>query len=268
MGGMTVDGARLRLELRSLGVRPGSVLLTHCSMREVGAVDGGARTLVNALLQVLGKSGTLVVPAQTRSKSASSSDFLRAVSGLSPRERDRYLELLPGFDPAASPSEGMGVLAEEVRTYPGSSRSAHPSTSFAAVGRHAAELTASHSLESFLGDDSPLGWMYRAEAFVLLLGVDYDKCTAFHLGEDWSTAPLRSYRFKIGDEWRDVPKARDYSDSDFLELGTRFEIEHKAEILFGPVGAATCRLFPLAAAADFAAKWLPEARRGSARFTP
>jgi aminoglycoside 3-N-acetyltransferase len=262
---MNVDGARLRRELRSLGVRPGSVLLTHCSMHAVGLVDGGAATLLEALLKVLGERGTLVVPTQTRSKSMSSREFLRAVSGLSPAQRESYLDLLPGFDPALSPSEGMGALSEAVRLHPGASRSTHPTTSFAAVGRQAAELTASHPLDDILGDDSPLGWMYRADAYVLLLGVEYDKCTAFHLGEDWSTAPLRSYRFKIGDKWRDVPEARNYDDSDFMELGARFEVEHKEELVFGPVGGADCRLFPLAAAARFAAKWLPETRRGGAR---
>jgi aminoglycoside 3-N-acetyltransferase len=265
MGGMTLDGARLRRELRALGVPQGSVLLTHCSLRSVGRVDGGAATLLDALLKVLGEDGTLVVPAQTRSKSATSTEFLRAVSGLAPAERERYLDLLPGFDPAVTPSEGMGALAEAVRSHPAAGRSAHPSTSFAALGRHAAELTASHPIESFLGDDSPLGWMDRAGAYVLLLGVGYDKCTAFHLGEDRSFAPLRGYRFKIGDQWRDVPLAPDYDDSDFMELGARFEVEHKEEIVFGPVGAATCRLFPLTAAARFAEKWLPETRRGNAR---
>jgi aminoglycoside N3'-acetyltransferase len=34
-----------------------------------------------------------------------------------------------------------------------------------------------------LGERSPLGWLYAADAAILLLGVGYDACTAFHLAE-------------------------------------------------------------------------------------
>jgi hypothetical protein len=36
-------------ELRSLGVRPGDVLMVHASLKSIGSVDGGARTIVDAL---------------------------------------------------------------------------------------------------------------------------------------------------------------------------------------------------------------------------
>jgi len=257
---MTVGGAQLRRELASLEVPQSAVLLVHCSLSAIGWVEGGATTLLDALVDVLGEDGTLAVPTGSASKSVTSAAFLKAVAGLSEQQRERYLDSVPGFDPASTPSEGMGALAEAVRADAGASRSAHPTVSFAAIGRRAAELTSSHPYNRLLGEDSPLGWMRRENAYVLLLGVGYDKCTAFHLGEDRSVAPSRSYRFKIKDSWQDIHDARDYSDSDFAELGAQFETVHKDEVVYGFVGAAPCRLFSLDRAADFAARWLPMTR--------
>ena len=98
---------------------------------------------------------------------------------------------MPAFDPAATPQHGMGRLAESVRTAGGAVRSAHPQTSFAALGRRAGELLSAHPLSSHLGEESPLGALYRAGAQVLMINVGFSVCTAFHLAEYRTGAPLR-----------------------------------------------------------------------------
>lgn len=260
MGGMSSTGAALRQDFAALGLREGMVVLVHCSLRGVGPVEGGAAVVRDALLEVLGGSGTLVVPTQTRSKSTTSNEIRQSVRRLSPRRRERFLGAVPGFEPALTPSEGMGALAEAVRTHPRASRSAHPTVSFAAIGAQAAELTASHPYDSLLGERSPLGWLHRAGAHVLLLGVGFDKCTAFHLGEDSSVSPERSYWFKVREGWTNVRGARNYDDSDFGALGELFRSAHSDYVRTARVGAASGTLFPLALAADFAAKQLPALR--------
>jgi aminoglycoside 3-N-acetyltransferase len=239
------------------------VVLVHCSLSSIGRIEGGAAELCAALLDVLGPQGTLVVPSQTRSTSTTSRESRVATAGLTPRQRERYFRRVRGFDPQRSRTEHMGALAEFVRVHPETRRSGHPTASFAAIGPDAAALTASHPYDSLLGGRSPLGWLYHAGADVLLAGVGYDTCTAFHLGEHDSVAGDRSYWFKVGKAWRYVPDAQDYDDSDFAELGREFEHAHRREVRSGPLGAAESHLFPLAAAADFAAKRLPGMRLNS-----
>jgi aminoglycoside 3-N-acetyltransferase len=265
---MTVTGAQLRQELAALGVRRGAVLLVHCSLGGIGRVDGGAATLCEALLEVLGPQGTLVVPTQTRSKSTTSRESRVAVSGLTALQRERYFRRVRGFEARRTRTESMGALAEFVRADPRSHRSAHPTASFAAIGRDAAAVTASHPYACVLGEQSPLGWMYHAGATVLLLGVGYDKCTAFHLGEHNSVSADRSYWFKVGRTWQYVPGAREHDDFDFTDLGRDFERENRQEIAVGHVGEADCRLFPTVAAADYAAKHLPGLRLRAHLGTP
>ena len=258
--GAPIDRDRLRAELTGLGLRAGTTVLVHCSMREIGWVRGGAGALRDTLLGILGEEhGTLAVPTQTTSKSVTSSQFQRATAGLDDEGLALYLKVLPGFDARTSPSEGMGALAESVRTHPRAHRSAHPTTSFAAVGRHAAALSADHPLDCLLGARSPLGALHDLDAEVLLLGVGFDKCTAFHLGEDRAFDHERPYCCKIGDEWRDF-KGFPHEDGDFAELGAAFERAHPDAVRAGRVGAARARLFPLALAARYAAGQLPELR--------
>ena len=86
------------------------------------------------------------------------------------------------FDPEATPTSA-GAVAEALRTTPGAERSDHPQSSFAAVGHDARELMAGHRLNCHLGEDSPLAKLYERDASILLLGVEYLSCTAFHLAE-------------------------------------------------------------------------------------
>ena len=48
--------------LRALGLRPGAVVFMHSSLSSIGEVDGGADTVVDAVLDALGPEGTLAVP--------------------------------------------------------------------------------------------------------------------------------------------------------------------------------------------------------------
>ena len=55
----------LQTDLRALGVRPGMVVLVHSSLSAMGWVCGGSVAVVIALQEVLGSTGTLVMPAHS-----------------------------------------------------------------------------------------------------------------------------------------------------------------------------------------------------------
>lgn len=264
-----MDRASLTRDLRSLGAIPGQVLLVHASLRRIGRVSGGASDVVAALRQVLGRDATLVVPASTADNSDTSRLYLARTKGMSPDEIRRYRDAMPPFTPLR-PSVGMGRIAECVRTAPGAVRSQHPQTSFAALGPRAEVLMTGHRLDCHLGESSPLGRLYEAGAWVLLMGVGYEACTCFHLAE-YRYVPLpprQVYRCVIAEEgqrqwWSYEDVVLD--DRDFADLGAAFD--QTRHVVRGYVGHAECRLIPLTAAVDFATEWLrrhrPAAGAGS-----
>lgn len=48
--------------LRQTGLKSGDVVLAHSGMRAFGRIEGGAETVVAAILEVLGERGTLSGP--------------------------------------------------------------------------------------------------------------------------------------------------------------------------------------------------------------
>jgi aminoglycoside 3-N-acetyltransferase len=239
-------------QLRLLGVGPGEILLVHSSLRSLGWVNGGAVAVVQGLLDALGLSGTLVVPTQ----SADLSDpALWSRPPVPPQWWDRIRATMPPYDPLITPSRGVGVIPETVRTWPGALRSAHPHTSFAALGPHAREITDGHAPDCRLGEHSPLARLEKLGARVLLLGAGYDACTSFHLAEYRIPAPLVQVgRPAPGGGWETVTEVSISSDR-FDELGHDFERDRP--VVHGKVGAADVRLFPVADAVAYAERWLP-----------
>jgi aminoglycoside 3-N-acetyltransferase len=259
-GPSTVDS--LVLELRTLGVRAGGTLLVHASLGALGWVCGGATAVVTALLEVLGPDGTLVVPTFTSdNRDPGAWQDLPVPQAWWPAVR---AGMLP-FDPAVTPSQGMGAIAEQVRTRPGALRSAHPQTSFAALGAHAARVTAGHDPSCHLGERSPLARLEELDAQVLLLGVGFERCTAFHLAEyRLPGARTRRYACVVRDEapawssrsrgwWWEFSDV-DLSDKDFARLGEVFERD--VGLVPGQVGLGEARHFPLPPAVAFAETWL------------
>src|SRR4051794_10547238 len=96
----------LATDLTALGLRDGDTVIVHSSLRAVGWVPGGRVAVTQALLDVLGTGGTLVVPTQTMENS-------------DPKHWSRppvpkawwpvIREHMPAFDPAVWPSRGIGA---------------------------------------------------------------------------------------------------------------------------------------------------------------
>lgn len=168
---MALTRAALTADLRTLGVRPGMLLLVHSSLRSLGPVEGGAQTVIAALLDALGPDGTLLVPTLTATADDSSA---------SP----------PTFDPLHSPG-WAGIIPETLRQRPDAIRSLHPTHSAAAIGPEAAALTRNH-IDSLTPCDalSPYGKLAaREEGAILLLGVTHAANTILHAVEEAAASP-------------------------------------------------------------------------------
>ena len=250
----TVDS--LAADLRALGISGNDVLLLHSSWRSLGFVAGGPQTLVQALLDLLGAGGTLVVPTHTPDNT-DPADWRHPP--VPPAWWPVIREQTPGFDPAVTPSRWMGVVAETVRTWPGAVRSDHPQVSFAALGAHAAAIVRDHRLDDALGEHSPLGAVHRLGGKVLLLGCGHDSNTSLHLAEYRQPSPPRAatgsaVRQPDGTSrwttWTDV----DTDEDDFTALGAAYEATGAARV--GPVGNATARLMDQRDLVGFATTWL------------
>jgi len=257
----------LTADLRELGVEKGMTLLMHASSRSLGRVRGGGPATLRALRGALGPEGTLVVPTFTEGNSLTSRTYLHLTQGLTRHQLLAYRENMEPFSAASTPSYGMGRLAEVVRGDPSAVRSTHPQTSFAALGPGAARITAGHAPDCLLGERSPLGRLYEEEAYVLLLGVGYEPCSAFHLAEYRQPGAVRRrYDCRVltddGPRWTHFVDV-DLDDSDFGQLGHWLETRApggRERIARGRIGAADSRLFPLRWAVDTAADWMAAGR--------
>jgi aminoglycoside 3-N-acetyltransferase len=174
-------------QLLSLGVQPGGVLVVHTSFSRVAPVEGGPSGLIDALQAVVGPDGTLVMPSMS--------------------DDDDHV-----FDPRKTPCRGMGVVADTFWRRPGVLRSNSPHA-FAAIGPHAATITADHPPHVPHGLDSPVGRVYEYDGRILLLGVGHDANTTVHLAE--SLAGVRYRRPKHLMLLRDGKPTRvDYAETD------------------------------------------------------
>jgi len=255
--------ASLRRDLLGLGLAEGSTVLVHSSLSALGYVVGGAETVVLALEDALGESGTLMMPAY--SLSAPDPENWRH-----PPVPESWWETIrgewPPFDRYLSPALRLGAIAETFRHQRGTGRSENPSNSFCARGPDARTILDNHALDDSLGESSPLGKLYAHGGSVLLLGVDHSSNSSLHLaeyraqwpGKRWGR-PLKARMVRGESVVEVLLRDLELNSDDFSRLGEDFEKE-TGSVRTGLVGTGVGRLMDQHALVDFAVPWIEKHR--------
>jgi len=254
-------------QLRSLGVAPGDLLMVHGSLRKLDLAratfgEGGAELILDALVEAVGSSGTLLMTMGT--------DY--AADWVNERPVAEREGLLVGTAPfqlaGAAVNKEVGWLAEAFRQRPDTLVSANPSGRFGAAGARAEELLADQPWDDYYGPGSPLHKFSDWGGRILRLGAGLDTVTALHYAEYLAEIPNKrrtrwDYLMEAGLEARhvwitcldDSQGVADWDGEDYFAalLKEYFALGRHRE---GEVGTARSELIEAADLIEFGARWM------------
>lgn len=155
--------------LRDMAIDPTGTLVVHSSMKAIGLVEGGAETVLDALIEYM-KDGLLLLPAHTWAQIDAKNPVFRAAS-----------------EPSC-----VGLLTNLFMKKPGVIRSLHPTHSMSGIGRDAeAYLAGETETRTPCSPEGCWGRLYDRHAQILLIGCGLDKNTFLHSIEEKTGVPGR-----------------------------------------------------------------------------
>jgi len=164
----SITKEKLVEDFKRIGIQSGDSILVHSSLSKIGFVSGGAKTIVDALFEVVGEAGTLLFPS------------------FSAKGRNKtHLEEYPFFDIKNTPSQ-MGIITEYFRKLEGVKRSFHPTDAVCAKGALAEFYTNTHYNQlTPYNEFSPFRKLCDKKGKILMLGTTLNGAlTNFHTLED------------------------------------------------------------------------------------
>ena len=263
---LEVTKRQLVTEIRKLGLSEGQTVMLHASVKSIGHIAGGPQTILEAILEILTSSGTLMmlVAWEDTPYNIFNASFQDDIDKWPEKNRQKC----PTFDPEHSRADikKMGILTEYLRTYPGSLRSPHP-LGYTAVGKLAQHVLKDQQWQYREGPGSPLEKLCDVGGKVLLLGAPTETVTLIHFAEYIADIPnKKTVRYKMpiiqnGERvWKDfeeydfingiVPWPEDYFKSivdEYIEKGNGVQ---------GSVGMAKCHLFEAKDLINFGVNWM------------
>lgn len=186
-------------EFRNIGIEAGDMILMHSSFKSLGVEEITPEIVISALLQVIGESGTLLLPCLSY----------------------RYVtEENPLFSVKETPC-CVGAIPEYFRTRKNTIRSVHPTHSVCATGAFAYEITKDHIKDTTpVGPNSPFTLLPKYNGKIFMLGCGLKPNTSMHGVEEVANAP---YCLKTDDTHYKIT----------LEDKTVIESVHKRHNFFG-----------------------------------
>jgi aminoglycoside 3-N-acetyltransferase len=174
---MKMTSEDIRLGLEGFGFGRGDRIMVHSSLSSFGWVEGGAEAVIEALMDLVGSEGTILMPSFNHG-----APFSAGGPGI--------------FDPLETRCTD-GRIPDTFWRMKGVYRSLNPTHSFAAWGRDAERYTKDHHLTLTVGEDSPLGLLARDSGYQLNIGTKHHSTTAKHLAETMNRSPCLGYRTKV-----------------------------------------------------------------------
>ncbi len=164
-------------QFQTIGIEKGDVLLVHSSLSKIGFIENGPKDFVDALLEVVGSEGHILMP-----NSPNASFQLD------------YIEKLSVFDVQNDASK-LGAITEYFRKLPNAIRSEHPTEPVSCIGPDAAFFVGSHSGNiTPYNENSPFYKVCQRKGKILYVGVTLDNAgTNLHTLED----AIENFKFPI-----------------------------------------------------------------------
>ena len=165
-----ISRQRLERDLYQLGIRQGDTLFIHSSLKSIGYVDGGANTVIDALIDVVSPGGNVIIPTY----------YMPGGTILSVcRQADTYL-----FDPI-NHGTVLGRIPSVFLERNDIKRSIHPTHSVSAWGPDAEMIVKDHhTAGSTYGLNTPWGRLVELNGKLLGIGISIAPITFYHYLED------------------------------------------------------------------------------------
>lgn len=152
--------------------------IVHTSLSSFGYLIGGEKTIVDTLKEVL-SDGTIMMIGQTADLCDPAEwRYPPIIKSL----QEAAFTAMPAYD-KTTPIHYIGVTTEYFRTSNDVYRNNHPLYSVCVWGKDAKEICRDRPYDMPYGSDGVLQDMYNKNAKILMLGTDYESCTALHLAE-------------------------------------------------------------------------------------
>ena len=170
---MSVSSSDLKIGLSELGLGK-SLVIAHTSLKAFGDIEGGAETMLNALLD---STRGVIMPTFTY-MTMLNPDVGPPRNGITYGSETDLNKMAEAYYPDMPVDKMMGVLPEVLRRHPKAKRSMHPIQSFAGIRADAILNT-----QTIYNPLAPIGALADSDGWVLLLGVDHRVNTSIHYGE-------------------------------------------------------------------------------------
>jgi aminoglycoside 3-N-acetyltransferase len=155
-----VEVLSLVSQLQDLGLQQGDIVMVHASFKSLRVQN--PESIILALLEVMGESGTLLMPALS------------------------YLQNPPDVHDTNMTPSCVGFLSEYFRCRTGTLRSLHPTHSVCGVGKEAHAWLSDHILDHTpCGFHSPFNKLFHQHGKILMIGCGLEPNTSMHAVEEY-----------------------------------------------------------------------------------